>query len=172
MLVFLTTHATTMTTALFAITATTGVMMFFHLLTPYVKDLHEWLSLALLAPIAFHIYRNRAPLAGYIKRGALRAPIGVAAAAAAAFLLPAIVSPHAPGDPARRLAMALPHARVADLAPLVRKTPEELTALLASAGMPGAAPDRTLADIAHAAGKTGRDAVRVVASALPAPPAR
>ncbi len=167
MLAFLTARATTMTMALFAVSAVTGVMMFFHLLTPYVKDMHEWLSFVLLAPIAFHVYRNRLPIYGYIKRRALVVPTAIATIAVVAFLVPAMNAP-AGGDPSRRLLMAMGEARVGDLAPLVKRTPQELETALARAGFAEARADRTLGEIARAAGKSPRDAIRIVAETLPA----
>lgn len=168
MLAFLTARATTMTMALFAVSAVTGVMMFFHILTPFVKDMHEWLSFILLAPIAFHVWRNRRPIYGYLKRRELIAPSAIAAVAVAGFLVPATMAPTKGGDPSRRLLTAMGEARVADIAPLVKRTPEELAAALASAGLSGAATDRTLGEIARASDKSQKDALRILGGLLPA----
>lgn len=167
MLAFLTRYATAMTTALFAVTAVTGVMMFFHVGKSTVEAMHEWLSLLLLAPIAFHLVRNWRPFSLYFKNRTIVAPAALAAVGVVAFLVPALLAPSG-GDPARRLLVSMGDARVADLAPLVKKTPEELTAALTEKGLNATSPQQTLNEVAKASGKSPRDAMNLVASTLPA----
>ena len=167
MLAFFTRYATAMTTALFAVTAITGVMMFFHLGKAYVEGMHEWLSLLLLLPIVFHVYRNWRPFFLYFKNRVIVGPAILAAIGVVAFLVPALLAPSG-GDPARRLLTAMGDVRVADLAPLVKKTPDQLTAALTEKGLNATSPQLTLNEVAKASGKSPRDAVRLVGETLPA----
>jgi glucan phosphoethanolaminetransferase (alkaline phosphatase superfamily) len=50
--------ATPLTIGSFALMATTGVLMFFHVQLGIIKDAHEWLSWLFLAAVGLHIYVN------------------------------------------------------------------------------------------------------------------
>lgn len=51
-------YATPLTTGLFAVSAISGVALFFHLGSAYFHGMHEWLSMALLIPFGVHVWKN------------------------------------------------------------------------------------------------------------------
>jgi len=50
--------ATSLTTLIFLVVGTTGVMMYFHLFDKYTKELHEILGLGFVAAVVFHVAFN------------------------------------------------------------------------------------------------------------------
>ena len=54
--------------ATFAVTAATGVLMFFHLARASVAVAHEWFGLAFLGLIGWHMVRNWPALRAYCRR--------------------------------------------------------------------------------------------------------
>jgi len=50
--------ATSLTTLIFLVVGTTGVMMYFHILDKYTKDLHEILGLGFVTAVVFHVAFN------------------------------------------------------------------------------------------------------------------
>jgi len=59
--------ATSLTAILFVIIGISGVLMYFHLLDKYVKELHEIIGLVFVAVVFFHIYYNFKSMKGYFK---------------------------------------------------------------------------------------------------------
>lgn len=51
-------YATSLTTLIFLVVGTSGVMLFFHLGESYVKELHEILGLAFVVAAFLHVYTN------------------------------------------------------------------------------------------------------------------
>lgn len=82
--------------ALFAVSAVTGVLMFFHLKS--VTELHIWTSLALVVISGFHLARNWAAMLFQFRHWPVWAGLAVAAAFLAGFLLFAPEN-HGPGGP-------------------------------------------------------------------------
>jgi 4-amino-4-deoxy-L-arabinose transferase-like glycosyltransferase len=142
--------ATPLTLGLFAVSAVSGVALFFHFGQGAFHEMHEWLSMVLLPPFALHMARNWTPLANYIKRSALWAPLGLSLVAAGAFAAPGLLEGGGGGPTgAVRLVM---HAPLADVAPLFKTTPEGLRAALAAKGYKVGDGDslERLAEQAHA----------------------
>ncbi|MDD2451518.1 MAG: DUF4405 domain-containing protein [Sulfurovum sp.] len=50
--------ATSFTATLFLIMGSTGVMMYFHILDTFTKNMHEILGLAFVAVVVFHVFYN------------------------------------------------------------------------------------------------------------------
>lgn len=145
--------ATPLTTGLFAVSAISGVALFFHLSPALFHDMHEWLSLALLVPLLLHVWRNWGVLAGYARKGALLWPALAVLAAAAAFAVPVLTNPQPGLSPGGTAVRILTRAPLADLAPLLKTTPEILRQRLNERGYPAATAETTLEEVAIAAGK-------------------
>lgn len=160
---FLLRVATPMTVALFLISSVSGVALFFHWTPGLFHSMHEWLSVALLAPVAIlHVYKNWRPLVGYARRGAFYLPLALSLAVAAPFAVAGWNGAGVP--PGIRSAHLLTATRLGDLAPVLKTTPDDLAKAL---GRQGAAPkslDDTLDDIATASGKSAAD---LLVSVLP-----
>ena len=58
---FVNRFSTPLTLGLFAISAISGMALFFHLGQGVFHSMHEWLSMVLLAPFAFHLWKTGAP---------------------------------------------------------------------------------------------------------------
>jgi hypothetical protein len=144
---FISRFATPLTAALFLISAVSGVALFFHWAPGTFHEMHEWLSLVLLAAFAFHLYKNWVPLLGYIRRGTLIMPLAVCLVAALPFAIPGVTG-HGPGNPAFRLIPLFTHARLSDLAPVLKTTPDELIAALKKRGLTVRVPNETIEAVA------------------------
>ena len=60
--------ATTVTTLVFLVVGTTGVMMYFHLFKQYTKDMHEILGLFFIGAVVFHVIFNFKSMKQYFKK--------------------------------------------------------------------------------------------------------
>ncbi len=79
--------STPLTIALFAVTAITGAMLFFHLGGGPVKGIHEWLSMAFVVGSGLHTLKNWRPFQDQFRRWPLWVALGVTVLVVAAFLL-------------------------------------------------------------------------------------
>lgn len=60
--------ATSLTSVIFLVIGTTGVMMYFHILDSYTKDMHEILGLAFVVVVLFHIFFNWKSMKNYFSK--------------------------------------------------------------------------------------------------------
>ncbi len=60
--------ATSLTTMVFLVIGTTGVLMFFHLFDKYTKELHEILGLAFVIIVFFHVFYNWTSMKSYVRK--------------------------------------------------------------------------------------------------------
>lgn len=60
--------ATSLTTMVFLVMGTTGVLMFFHLFDKYTKELHEILGLAFVIIVFFHVFYNWTSMKSYVRK--------------------------------------------------------------------------------------------------------
>ena len=155
--------ATPMTVALFLVSGVSGVALFFHWTPGLFHSMHEWLSVALLAPVAIlHVVKNWRPLVGYARRGAFYLPFALALAVAAPF---AVAGWNGAGVPLGvRSARLLTQTRLGDLAPVLGTTPEDLMQSLTRLGAAPRSANDTLDGIAAAA---GTNAAELLTSVLP-----
>lgn len=157
MLRVLKTHGTTFTIILFAVSAVSGIALFFHWSSAVFHGMHEWLSMLLLAPVALHLWRNWNGFTVYLKRRQLLVPAALGLAASLAFAVPVLTAGTSGGNPMRAALGALEKGSIAEVAPLFDLTPQALAERLAAKGY-RVAPDgdlaaASLAEIASASGK-------------------
>lgn len=146
--------ATPLTTGLFAVSTISGVALFFHWLPGAFHGMHEWLSMLLLLPFALHLWKNWGALMGYARRRTLALPLAGCLVAALPFAIMGLThSSGAGGNPAFRAIPLLTQARLGDLAPVLKMTPEALLAALRQKGYPAQSPDQTLDVLAAASGR-------------------
>lgn len=158
MLRVLKTHGTTFTLVLFAVSAVSGVALFFHWQGAAFHAMHEWLSMVLLAPVALHLWRNWNGFTTYFKRRTLYIPAVLGLVASLVFAWPAITgTTSGGGNPTRAALGALEKGSIAEVAPLFDLTPQALAERLAAKGYRVAPDDdlaaASLAEIASASGK-------------------
>jgi Na+/melibiose symporter-like transporter len=60
--------ATSLTTLVFLVVGTTGVMMYFHLFDKYTKDMHEILGLVFVGAVLLHVLFNFNSMKQYFKK--------------------------------------------------------------------------------------------------------
>lgn len=158
-------YATPFTTGLFLISLISGIAIFFHWGDAYFRGMHEWLSMVLIVPFVFHVVKNWRPMLSYLKRGWLIWPLAVCAIAGLAFAWPALTaSGSAPtgGNPAMALIRLVSAGTIEQIAPLAKKSPDQLAEALKAKGFKVESNTATLADIATASGKEVRDALPVL----------
>lgn len=160
---FVSRFATPLTTGLFLVSAVSGVALFFHLASPVFHSMHEWLSLVLLAPFVLHITRNWKSLVGYGRRGTLLVPVVAALLVAVPFAWSGLTGPVR--GPASRLLPFMTHARLSDLAPVLKTTPDALVTALRNHGFDARSADDTLTAVARASGKDAAEALFAVVPA-------
>ncbi|NLH80441.1 MAG: DUF4405 domain-containing protein [Phyllobacteriaceae bacterium] len=153
-------YATPFVTGLFVISFVSGLSLFFHVGTAAFRGMHEWLSLVLAVPFVLHVWKNWLPLMSYLKRGWLVWPLGVCLVAGLAFAVPGMVEVGGiGGNPQMAMYRAMGDARIADLAPVLKVTPEELDRRLARVGLTGVDHATSLAAAAKAAGMEERHVI-------------
>ena len=113
--------------------------------------MHEWLSLVLLLPFALHVWKNWSAMLGYLRRGTMLVPVGACLLAGAAFAVPALSGGGGPPPPIRAVQL-LVRTPLAELAPVLGTTAEELRASLAGRGAAPVSDTDSLATVAAAAG--------------------
>jgi hypothetical protein len=155
--------ATPLTLGLFAVSGVSGAALFFHFGQSAFHEMHEWLSMVLLAAFALHVWKNWPALVGYARRGALWLPLAASLVAAVAFALPAIGGGERGGSPVRAVA-ALTHAPLEDLAPILKTTSDALQAKLKQRGYTVASAKDTLETVAAA---SGAPAARILFDIMP-----
>lgn len=157
--------------AVFVVSATTGVLLFFHLGERLIKDLHEWVGVAFVAAAILHVLRNRHALAAHARRPTLWVALAAALVTAAAFVVPGLSAREGGGEGTRRLMQALMSAPLDEVAPILDTTPGALTHQLTSAGFTVAGASTSLREVARASGRSPQEiAAAVVAGLPPAPP--
>ena len=148
-------YATPFVTGFFLISLISGVALFFHVGTAAFREMHEILSLVLILPFGLHAWKNWRPLLNYFRRAPFWIGSAVSLAAAIAFAWPAITGAAggAGGPPPFALSNAVMKAPVAEVAPVLNVTAEDLLAGLRAKGFTVTGAEQSLADIGKASGK-------------------
>lgn len=154
-------YATPFITGLFLVSTVSGLALFFHIGPSGFHGMHEWLSLLLILPFVLHVWKNWRPLLGYMKHAPMGIALAVSLALGALFLIPAGRGP-AGGPPPFAFSHRLLGNTAGDLAPLLGTTSQELTARLATAGIPLADPATPLAEAIAASGRSEMQAIEVL----------
>lgn len=141
-------YGTPLTAGLFTVSAVSGVALFFHWTPRTFHAMHEWLSMLLLAPFALHLAKNWKPLLAYARRKTLLVPLVLSLVVAVPFALS--TGKGRPGNPAIQTVALLTQASLADIAPVLQATPDELLQHLQQKGYKAVATSDTVAAIAAA----------------------
>ena len=158
--------------AVFAVSAVTGVLLFFHLGERLIKELHEWMGVVFVVAALLHAVRNGRALLLHARRPTLWIAAALVVATAAAFIVPALAAREGGNEGTRQLVQAVMRAPLEQVAPIVATTAPELTERLTAAGFTVAGPSASLSDIARASGRSPQELAKVVVAGLPAPPER
>ncbi|MBV6305131.1 hypothetical protein KVP10_09550 [Candidimonas humi] len=159
---FLNRYATPLTTGFFIVSTISGVALFFHWQSSTFHSMHVWLSMVWLLPFVFHVWKNWNALVAYARRKTLVIPIVFSIVVALPFAYSGATNSRRGGNPAFQAAALMTQARVADLAPVLKTTPDALIASLKNKGYQAESADQTLAAIATSAGKPPTEVLRAV----------
>jgi len=125
-------YGTPLTAGLFAVSAISGVALFFHWSSATFHSMHEWLSMLLLAPFVLHMVKNWKPLLAYAKRRTLVIPLLLSVVVAVPFALTA--GKGRAGNPAFQTIALLAQAPLDDLAPIFHASADDLLKQLQTRG--------------------------------------
>lgn len=161
---FLHRYGTPLTAGLFAVSAISGVALFFHWASASFHAMHEWLSMLLIAPFALHLLKNWKPLVAYARRKTLIIPLVLSLAVAVPFAL--MAGKGRAGNPAFQTIGLMTRASVADLAPIYQSTPETLLRRLQERGYKTTSSSDSVSAIATASSVPANE---VLYALMPAP---
>jgi hypothetical protein len=159
---FINRFATPLTTGLFVVSAVSGIALFFHWIPSAFHSMHVWLSMVLLLPFVLHVWRNWRSLLAYAKRGTLVVPLIASLLVAVPFALSGTSGGGRGGNPAFRVTALMTQARIVDLAPVLKTTPDSLLATLKQRGYQAQSTDQTLDEVASVSSKQGSEALLTV----------
>lgn len=162
---FLHSYGTPLTAGLFAVSAISGVALFFHWASASFHAMHEWLSMLLVAPFALHLWKNWKPLLAYARRRTLLIPLVLSVAVAVPFAL--MAGKGRAGNPAFQTIGLMTRASVADLAPIYQSTPEALLRRLQDRGYQTTSSSDSVSAIATASSVPANE---VLYALMPTPP--
>ncbi|MFT3671768.1 DUF4405 domain-containing protein [Aestuariivirga sp.] len=157
-------YATPFVTGFFLISLISGVALFFHVGTSAFREMHEILSLVLILPFVLHVWKNWRSLLNYFRRTPFWIGSAVSLVAALAFAWPALTGSAAGtagGPPPFALSNAVLKAPVAEVAPVLNTTPDDLLAGLKAKGFTVTTTDEALSDIGT---KSGKDTMELAAA--------
>lgn len=148
-------YGTPLTAGLFAVSAISGVALFFHWSSATFHRMHEWLSMLLLAPFALHMVKNWKPLLAYARRRTLLIPLVLSMVVALPFALTA--GQGRTGNPAFQTVALMTRASLEDLAPVIRVPSQEMLRRLQDRGYRVNSTRDTPTDIAAASAVTANE---------------
>jgi len=123
--------ATSSTALAFTVIAVSGILMYFHLFSVQVKELHEILGLVFVAAVAGHLWVNWKGMRGYFSKK-LFAGLGVLTAGVS--LLFVLGAPPSGSDPKGMILAAVLKAPLETSAPLLGSEAAQAAATLEAAG--------------------------------------
>lgn len=163
-------YGTPLTAGLFAVSAVSGVALFFHWSSATFHRMHEWLSMLLLAPFALHMVKNWKPLLAYAKRRTLMVPLLLSVVVAVPFALTA--GKGRAGNPAFQTVALMTQATLEDLAPIIRVPARDLLRQLQARGYKATSTRDTPGDIASASAVSANEVLFALMPPAKAAPRR
>lgn len=159
---FLNRWGSTLVFASFAITAATGVLLYFRIHVAPIEQLHIWIGFLLIAGVLLHVARNWHQALCYFRRPPVYAALALTAVICAYLAWPAVFGTASEaGRPDLRAAFIISrvvsNASLADLAPLAGTDADGLMTRLSDMGIAVSDPAASLPAIARAAGKTPQE---------------
>ncbi|MHC1479067.1 DUF4405 domain-containing protein [Frateuria aurantia] len=155
--------ATPFTTGLFVISVVSGVALFFHWASSAFHSMHVWLSMVLLVPFFLHLWKNWRALVAYARRRILFIPLLICFVTALPFAYSGLSGGGGRGgNPGFQLMAMMAHASLAELAPLLKASPQALQTRLQHQGFQVDGTDETLDAIAASSHRESSDVVRAL----------
>ncbi len=152
--------ATPLTVGAFALSAVSGILIFFHLNVGLIKVVHQWLSWIFVFGALVHLVDNRAALVQHLRR-----PIGRSIVAGFTILIILSLLPFGNGRPTmppERLNMIMLHTPLDAMAKVANHHPEILLEELRSQGLHVSGTEQTIGDIAKTNGRTSSEILSAI----------
>ncbi len=158
-----------LTIGAFAVTAVTGILMFFHVQIGLVKVAHEWLSWLFVIGALAHLAVNWRAFLAYFRKPVAVSIIAVMCLLGAASFLPLGGAGGAGGrSPVATILQAMEKAPLAVVAQVVQRSPQAITDELKAQGIQVQHEQQTVAEIASANHQRSMDVLtRMLGSARP-----
>lgn len=156
-------YITAVSAALFIVVAGSGLALFFGVGENLVKEMHEWLAVLFVVAIGLHLVRNWGGMMTYVRRRTIVAPVALAAAVAAAFVVPAALSGRE--NPMPILFQSLEKANLDDLGRVLDMPPDGMADVLEQKGFIVHATDLSVSEIARDSGRPPMAALMTVLEA-------
>ena len=159
-------YATPAITGLFLVSLVSGIALFLGVGQGLFHEMHEILSLVLIVPFVLHVWKNWRAFANYFGRAPMAVGLALSTVAALLFAFGSGSEGGPAGGPPQFAftSQVLTHS-VAEVAPLVNATPDELMTRLTAAGFTVTGLDESLAEVASG---SGADQFALVAALMPA----
>lgn len=138
--------ATPLTTGAFALTAITGIMLFFHIQVGMVKLAHEWLSWIFVIGVVFHVIINRHVFMKYFSKPLARGIMIAFVVLIAVSLLP--LGGGQKKNPMSRVTDSVLNAPLTEVAVLSNHPAGDMMNLLRSKGIYVERQDQSIKEIA------------------------
>ena len=85
--------ATSITTFLFLVMSITGVLMYFHILDNFTKQMHEIMGLGFVAIVLFHVFYNWKSMKSYFAKKVFLYSAGIVFLISSGFIVNSILTP-------------------------------------------------------------------------------
>lgn len=160
---FLNRWGSTLVFASFAITAVTGVLLYFRIHVAPIEQLHIWIGFLLIAGVLLHVARNWHQVVCYFRRPPVYVGLALTAAISGYLAYPVLLGTTGEGGgrpdlrAAFTISQVVSNASLADLAPLARTDADGLMNRLSGMGIAVSDPTASLQSIARTAGKTPQE---------------
>jgi hypothetical protein len=143
---FIQRYATPFITGLFLVSLISGIALFFHWGQSWFHGMHEWLSMFLIAPFLFHLWKNWKAFSNYFRRAPMAIALAISIAAALWYVVPSSGTERgrSGGPPQFAFASAILKNPPSQVAPLLGTSPELVVQELPNAGYSAAAQDVAL----------------------------
>ncbi|MDF2231214.1 DUF4405 domain-containing protein [Albimonas sp. CAU 1670] len=158
-------YATPLITGLFVVSLVSGLALYFGVARPAFHEMHEILSLVLIAPFALHLWRNWRQFGAYFRKTPMAVALALSLVAAAAFAWPSLTGagPAGRGGPPQvAVAQMMSAQPLSAVAPALGLAPQEAAARLQAAGF-APTQDASIAEMAQAAGRSTNAALAALA---------
>jgi len=148
-------YATPLVTGLFLVSLISGIALFFGIGQAYFHEMHEVLSMVLIAPFILHIWKNWRSLTNYFKRSPFYIAMAVSVVAALAYVVPQLGAAQTgrSGPPQFALASKVMNAPVESVAPVFGLSADDMVSKLAAAGYTVTSTNESLSEVAQASSK-------------------
>ena len=138
--------ATPLTTGAFALSAVTGILLFFKVQFGLVKPVHEWLSWLLVIGAIFHVIVNRRPLMKYISKPLGKGILIIFFVLICASMLP--LQDKKGKHPLAKVSDSIIQSPLSAVAQVANHQPDEAMNMLKSKGISVERMDQTIKEIA------------------------